>query len=135
MLHRARNLPGPFGRAIKRLLKAHLGVQTPPVCLSQVRAGRPFLSEILTPPSPPLSIPDFPGRPEDPADAAARGEGLDLLGLLSLREPAQRLRGLRLPQREALPVPGRNRLHLPDQQQRLPLGLTRPRARAHDCRL
>lgn len=66
------------------------------------------------------SDPDFPRCPEDPPDAAAGGEGLHQL--LILWDQADGLRGLRLPQREAFPVAGRHRIHLPDQQQCLPLG-------------
>lgn len=66
---------------------------------------------------------DLAGCSEDSAVAAAGGEGLHQL--LFLWDQADCLRGLRLPQREALPIPGWHRIHLPDQQQRLPLGLIR----------
>lgn len=69
------------------------------------------------------STADLAGCSEDSAVAAAGGEGLHQL--LVLWDQADCLRGLRLPQREALPVPGWHRIHLPDQQQRLPLGLIR----------
>lgn len=64
---------------------------------------------------------DLSGCPEDSPDAAAWGEGLHQL--LVLWDQADCLRGLRLPQREAFSVPGRHWIHLPDQQQCLPLGL------------
>lgn len=63
---------------------------------------------------------DLAGRAQDSPDAAARGEGLQQL--LVLRDPPDRLRGLRLCQRPAVPVASWHWLHLPDQQQRLPLG-------------
>ena len=83
-----------------------------------------FVPHELTFPISPLSSPlspDLAGCSEDSPDAAARGKGLHQL--LVLWDQADCLRGLRLPKREAFPVPGRHRIHLPDQQQCLPLGL------------
>lgn len=77
----------------------------------------PALTSDLSPPNPPT---DLAGCSQDSPDAAARGEGLQQL--LVLRDPPDRLRGLRLRQRSAVPVASRHWFHLPDQQQRLPLG-------------
>lgn len=68
------------------------------------------------------STSDLSGCSEDSSDAAAGGEGL--LQLPVLRDQADCLWGLRLPQWATFPVPGRHRLHLPDQWQRMRLGLT-----------
>ncbi|KAM9781881.1 delta-sarcoglycan isoform 2-T10 [Syngnathus typhle] len=65
---------------------------------------------------------DLAGRPPHPPDASAGGQGVHRRRLV-VRHQADGLRGLRLPQRETFPLPGRHRIHLPNQQQRLPLGL------------
>lgn len=84
----------------------------------------PFLNLVLTsdhsPTLHPSPFTDLAGRTQDSPDAVARGEGLQQL--LIVRDPTDRLRGLRLRQRSAVPVASRHWLHLPDQQQRLPLG-------------
>lgn len=100
---------------------------SPSVCVRVAAGGVPTSDSDCSSTFSPVVVspPDLSGRPEDPPDAAAGGEGLHQL--LVLRDQADGLRGLRLSQRETLPLPGRHRIHLPNQQQRLPLGPMHPR--------